>query len=694
MTAALLNNRGELLRREGKLAEAEACFDEALRLDPSHAPALNNRALVRLGQERFADAEADLRAAIRLRPDYAKAHRNLALALLHLQRPDDAEVSVRTALRLQPDYAEAYTALAGVRLEQQRFEEAATNARDALRRRQPYPHALILLGKALLGLGQLVEAERCFREALRLGSATADLHLRIGMIQLQSRRPAEAGQSFEAALRLAPDHPEATVQLHLSRAEACDWRDYHDLRERANRVVANSLATNKPCPLPATSLARLPLRPAEQLAIARQHAERIHSWARRQSPLPAFARQSGQRLRVGYLSADFRDHATGHLIAGLFEKHDRAALEVFAYSLGPDDGSVYRRRIAAGVEHFVDFFGAASRPIATRAIAERIRADGIDILVDLMGYAGNGRPEVLALRPATVQINWLGFPATMGADFIDYLIADKIIVPPAEATHYHETLVYLPGCYQINDDRQPIAENLPGRGECGLPGEGFIFCCFNGSWKIDPEVFALWLRLLAATPGSVLWLLADVPEAGDSLRRAAGKRGVDPGRLLFAPLKAKPDHLARLRLADLFLDTPLCNAHTTASDALWAGVPVLTCKGTTLATRVAASLLTAVGLPELIAADMKDYERIALELARSESPDALFHLKERLAGNRERKPLFDTLRFVRKLESAYQLLWQAVERGDSQTIIEVSENVDGKPAHTNQDRGHHVETQR
>ncbi|MBM4071652.1 MAG: tetratricopeptide repeat protein [Planctomycetes bacterium] len=671
MNAATLNNRGEMLRRDGKLADAEACFDEALRLDPNYAPAFNNRALLRLAQERFSDAETDLRAALRLRPDYAKAHRNLGLALLHLQRPDDAEACLQVALRLQPDYAEAFAALGAVRLEQQRPQEAVVCAQEALRRRQPYPHALLLLARALVASGHLSQAEHHFQEALRLGPVTADLHVRLGLVQMQLRRPTLAGQSFAAALQLAPEQPEALVQLYLSRAEACDWSDYQGLRQRALQAVTRSLVDDLPCPLPVTSLARLPLSPAEQLAIARRHAQRIQAWAVRQPPLPGVAEDRNARPRIGYLSADFRDHATGHLIAGLFEKHDRSRWEVFAYSLGPEDGSVHRRRIVAGVEHFVDLFKAANR-----AIAERIRADGINILVDLMGFAGNGRPEVLALRPAPVQVNWLGFPATMGADFIDYLVADKIIVPPSETEHYQETLVYLPHCYQINDDRQPIAEPIPNRQECGLPADGFVFCCFNGTWKIDPDVFALWMRLLTALPGSVLWLLDDVPETRDNLRREADCRGIDPARLAFAPLMPKADHLARLRHADLFLDTPLCNAHTTASDALWTGVPVLTCAGSTLATRVAASLLMAVGLPELIANDLESYERIALELARSS--DALASLKQRLSRNRETQPLFDTSRFVRGLENAYQRIWLAVQRGERNVNIEVTEAIDGE----------------
>jgi predicted O-linked N-acetylglucosamine transferase (SPINDLY family) len=362
------------------------------------------------------------------------------------------------------------------------------------------------------------------------------------------------------------------------------------------------------------------------------------------------------RIRVAYLSADFHSHATAYLAAGLFEAHDRSRFETVAISFGPDDSSEMRGRLKGAFDRFIDV-----RDKSDHAAATLLNEMEIDIAVDLKGFTQDARPGILAYRPAPVQVNYLGHPGTMGARYIDYLIADRRIVPEGHERHYREKIVCLPDSYQANDRKRRIAERTPTRAEEGLPDTGVVFCSFNGSFKITPEVFDIWMRLLKSAEGSVLWLLDDNPTAVRNLKREAEARGVPAQHLVFAPRRPLDVHLARHRLADLFLDTLPCNAHTTASDALWAGLPVLACTGNTFAGRVAASLLFAVGLPELITDSLSSYEAMAMKLALD--PTELAQLKAKLAAQRNTAALFDTERFTRDLESAYVTMWERSQRG-------------------------------
>jgi predicted O-linked N-acetylglucosamine transferase (SPINDLY family) len=364
------------------------------------------------------------------------------------------------------------------------------------------------------------------------------------------------------------------------------------------------------------------------------------------------------RIKVAYLSADFRRHATAYLIAELVERHERERFEVIGISFGPDDGSDMRARLEGAFDRFVDVTGSSDE-----AVAEQITRWRVDISVDLMGHTQYSRPGILAFRPAPIQTSYLGFPGTTGADFIDYVIADPIVLPFDRQPCFAEQIVHLPDCYQVNDTTRRIAPRTPTRQECGLPAEGFVFCCFNTSWKITPAVFDVWMQLLGVIPGSVLWLLRDNAEAEANLRNEAAARGVDPARLVFADRLAPEEHLARHRLADLFLDTLPYNAHTTASDALWAGLPLLTCRGETFAARVAASLLNAVGLPGLVTTSLEDYEALALKLGTDHALRR--RLRASLEANRASCPLFDAGLFRRHLEAVYETMWGRWQRGES-----------------------------
>ena len=361
------------------------------------------------------------------------------------------------------------------------------------------------------------------------------------------------------------------------------------------------------------------------------------------------------RLRIGYLSSDFHDHATAYLIAELIERHDRDRFEIYGYSYGADPGGAMRARLVSAFDRFTDIDALPHRDAAAR-----IRADDIDILVDLKGHTHRARPKILAFRPAPVQVNYLGFPGTMGAPFIDYIVADEFIVPRDRQMLFAEKLAYLPDCYQPNDTRREIAA-APGRAACGLPAQGFVFCAFNNSFKITPAFFAIWMRLLQQVPGSVLWLLESNALVRRNLGAAAVAAGVDPGRLVFAPMQPHGQHLARHRHADLFLDTLPCNAHTTASDALWAGLPVLTCVGETFAGRVAGSIVRAAGLAELATNSPRDYEAQALALARD--PARLAGIRSRLGAGREKLPLFDMAKRTRDLEALYARMAEICRSG-------------------------------
>jgi predicted O-linked N-acetylglucosamine transferase (SPINDLY family) len=418
----------------------------------------------------------------------------------------------------------------------------------------------------------------------------------------------------------------------------------------------------------------LPLPNELRLAIARREAERLVEAVAGLNvaiaPVSSPRSKEKARLKIGYVSADFREHPTAHLMRGLFRYHDRDRFEIHGYALRGDDGSAYYQQIRDDCDRFVDL-----SEVDNAAAARQIQADGVDILVDLMTYTNFARPEIFALRPAPMQVSWLGFPGSSGSDYLDYLLVDPVVLPPEQAAFCVEQPAFLPECYQVNDRWQEIAETGVRRADQGLPETGFVFCCFNQIQKLEPVMFEVWMRILRRVAGSVLWLYSESEEARGRLRATANARGIAGERLIFADRLPKTRHLERHRLADLFLDTRLYNAHTTASDALWAGVPVLTCPGETFPARVAASLLQAVGLPELITDTLEEYEERAVRLAMQ--PGELAELYAKLADNRLRTPLFDTERFARHLERAYEMMWERHARGLPPAPLRVPSLSDG-----------------
>jgi protein O-GlcNAc transferase len=686
----LLLELGNVLADLGRGEEAIATLELAIRAAPGHAPAHYNLGNMLRQADRFEEAAAAYEWAIGLAPGYAAAHYNLGIALQHLRQPVRAIAAYRRAAELRPDHAGTFFNLGGELRTQGRFAEAADAFRQAVSLTPGHAEAHHGLGDSLRGLKRLDEAEAAYRSALALrpdhGPAQVGLagvlrakaqfaeaerlfrarleqapedgeaQERLAEMLCACNRLTDAQAVYEAMLGRQPDHPAALAGALQLKSMVCDWRERDSEFARLMAVTERQIAAGERTALSAFDAFARPLTPATLLAIARSWAAETETLAARDKADLAFDVRRGRsdRLRIAYVSSDFCNHAAGHLVQGLFRAHDRDAFEIFAVSHGRDDGSIYRRRIAAEAEHFIDVAALTDRDAA--ALLHRA---AIDILVDLNGYTRDHRLGIAALRPAPIVATWLGFPGSTGASFIDYAIVDRIVAPPDEAHLFSERLVHLPHCYQINDRDHPIDDGPLARRDFGLPDDGVVFCCFNASAKIEPSIFDVWMRILRGVPASVLWLLQPPAAGVDNLRREAASRGVDPARLAFAVKQAKAQHLARHRLADLFLDTRHYGAHTTCADALLAGLPVLTCPGDTFAARVAASLLTAAGLPELIVADFGEYERCAIRLACE--PAELRALRDRLRAGRSTCPAFDAPRFVRDLEQAYRRMWDDFE---------------------------------
>ncbi len=652
-------NLGKALFDLGRLDEATRHFQRANVLDPDCATALFNLASVHRRHGRTEAAIACLRRAVSVAPDDAGAHQSLG-DLLHAEgRLDEAVEAYRGALPSAPDPADLEARIAGIRFGQGRLTEALVAYQRTLAVRPDAVDLIVNLGNVLLAMGAADKAVVCCLKAVSLAPDSVAAHLHLGRALLARRDFGAAATALARANALAPET--GLSELTHARRQICDWSGFADEEELLSGAVARGNPEISPFVMLSSTSS-----PATLLQCARQW--RKLSLAARPVPRPG-----GGRIRLGYLSSDFHTHPVAHLAVELLERHDRVRFEVFGYSYGPDDGSQIRQRIARAVDHFRDI-----RTLSHEQAARLIGDDGIDILVDLKGYTGITRCEILALRPAPVQVNFLGFPGTLGNGLADYVIADPVVVPMADQPFFSERIVHLPHCYQPNDSRRPIDERTPTRQEAGLPEQGFVFCCFNSGYKIIPPLFDVWMRLLAAVPGSVLWLFEGNPEMTGNLRREASARGVAPERLVFAPKVPMPQHLARQRLADLFLDTLPYNAHTTGSDALWAGLPMITCLGESFPGRVGASLLRAAGLDELVTRSLAEYEALALALARS--PERLAGLRRRLEDGRGNAPLWDTAGYARHIEAAYVRMAEACRAGEAPVAFAVTPDGGAAPA--------------
>jgi protein O-GlcNAc transferase len=717
---ATLYNYGLVLKALHRPAEALQRFTDALTLNPGAAETWNNRGTTFHALKRYCEAIDDFDKAIALQPQYAEAFCNKGKTLAMLGRADDALSAFEQAAALKPNLAEAWFASANLLYQLKQYDKAlaAYDKTLAVEPNNAAAHcnrAAVLLGlkrqpeslasckraialapdltlahinhaAALLSLNRYAEALASCDRTIMLNPGLAAVHSNRGSALLGLNRHAEALASCDRAVGLDPEYAAAHKNRGVALLLLSDYPGAFDACDKAlaidpdleylegNRLYAKQLSCNwdgldadsahliaavrngRPAADPFYLLAT-PSSPADQLQCAELYVRNRPSFA----PLWHGEVYSHDRIHIAYLSADFHEHATAYLMAGLFEHHDKSRFEVTAVSFGPDDNSGVRQRIGQACEHFLDV-----RDNSDQEVAELIRSREIDIAVDLKGFTANSRFDILSRRAAPIQVNYLGYPGTMGAPYIDYVLADSTVIPEDQEAFYTEKVVWLPDSYQANDDKRHISEPTPSRLDCCLPEEGFVYCCFNNPFKLNPAMFDIWMRLLKNTEGSVLWLFEGTSSSSadvcrENLYREAERRNVPRNRLVFAGKTNLADHLARHRLADLFLDTLPYNAHTTASDALWAGLPVVTCLGSTFAGRVSASLLNAAGLSELIATTLEDYEALTFRLARD--PSLLAAAKGKLARNREFCALFDTPRFTRHIESAYRGMWQAFQDG-------------------------------
>jgi protein O-GlcNAc transferase len=628
--------------------EALADYDRALVLKPDFATAWLAVGNVFLEHKRHDEAFAAYDKAEALNPGFAEAWLCRGNVFLALEQHDDALASYDRALQLKADLAEAWTGRGTVLLELERLDDAFADFNRALELKPDLAEAWLGRGSVLSRRGQFQDALAAYDRTLALKPDLAKAWLSYASVLLELKQYDHSFLAYDKALALDPDVEYAAGYRLLTKLHMCDWTNLAaDIAK-----VLSSVREGKRVSVP-FALLSLTSSPADQLQCAKRLVRGLPVFA----PVWSGEAYSHDRIRVAYLSADFRNHAVAHLTAGLFEHHDKSRFEVTGISIGPAEDSAIRQRLESAFERFMDFENKSDEEIA-----KFIRNQEIDIAVDLMGHTRDGRLGIFARRPAPIQVHYIGYAGTIGTNYIDYILADSTVIPEDHQVFYAERVVWLPDSYLASDYRRAISPRTPTRRECELPENGFVFCSFNNPYKFGPKMFQLWMRLLRATPSSVLWLSQADPIALANLRREAERCSVSANRLIFASKIAEiSDHLARQRQADLFLDTLPYNAHTTASDALWAGLPVLTCLGETFAGRVAASLLKAVGLPELIATSLEEYETLALQLACD--PSLLALIKAKLARNRDTCPLFDTERFTRHVETAYVTMWQAYREG-------------------------------
>lgn len=650
----LYYNRANVLKALGRLDDAAGSYGEAARLKPDYAEAIYNEANTLLALGRLQPAIDGYERLLRQFPTVPPAWVNRGNALHRLGRDEEAVASYRQALLADPKSIEALNNLGNVLALLQHFDEAVTALRQAQSLAPASLGTLLNLAAALRGAGRPEDSAAACRSALALDPDSADAEYNLGLALFDLRRIEDALTCFARVAARAPQHQEA-LSLALGLADlSCDWARLPALEAAVEmRRQAGDLAIG------AFYALNRPLEPDALLLTARNDlARRGLSGRAAGFQHAAPGDKLPETLRLAYVSGDFRRHPMARLIAEMLQHHDRSAVEVTAISYGQDDGSEERRAITRSVDRFVDVRGKSDAEAA-----RQIHGLGIDIAVDLAGHTRDNRMGILASRPAPVQVAYLGFAGSSGADFIDYILADRFVLPMDQQRWYSERIVHLPGCYFVNHNRYAPPEIIPTRQQCGLPETGFVFCSLNHTYKIKPEIFAIWLRLLDQVPGSVLWLLRDNEAAERHLKRAAVAGGIDPARIIFAPRALPAEHLARQARADLFLDTAPVNAHTTAAEALWTGLPLITCPGRTLIGRTAGSMLTALGLPELIAADLRGYEALALDLARD--PARLAALRRFILAARSSAPMFDAARHARHFEAAYRIMAERRHQGQA-----------------------------
>jgi protein O-GlcNAc transferase len=656
--ADILADKGKVLADVGQHEEALHCFQQSVSINPEHWMALQNQGASLLALQRPAEALSVFDRLLVVKRDYPPAFNNRGLALRDLDRYEEAAASFKQALALNPRDVEVWTNLGDGLLKIGNYDEAAAAYDKALAIKPDLAQAWLGHANVFCERRRYEEAVAAYDKTIALKPDLAEAWFGRGNVLCDHKRYVEALADYEKVLSLKPNFIGAEGSRLQVKMYICDWAN----RDSECARVISSIRGGKAGIAPFTFLG-ISLSVEDQFQCAKSWAADKFPSVR--NPVWRGERYSHEKIRIAYMSADFYEHPVSFLMAEMFELHDRARFDVTAISLGASDGSPLRQRLEESFDRFVD-----AQSFNENQISDLVRSLEVDILIDLMGFTGISRAGVFARRVAPIQVNYLGYAGTMGAEYFDYILADRTVIPEKDRPFYSEKIACLPNTFMVNDSKRKISEHVPSRAECGLPEDGFVFCSFNQNYKLAPDVFDVWMRLLRQVEGSVLWLSKANEAAVSNLKREAQNRGVNPDRLVFASrVRLNEDHLARHKLADLFLDTLPFNAHSTASDSLWAGLPVLTQIGETFAGRVAASLLNAVGVPELITRTRDEYENVALELATH--PAKLALIKDKLSQNRLTTPLFDTELFMRHIQSAYEAMYERYKAGLSPDHIYV-----------------------
>jgi predicted O-linked N-acetylglucosamine transferase (SPINDLY family) len=627
---------GVIAAQEGRHGEAVQYISKAIALNRSNPNYFLNRGNAYNELDDHRNAIQDYDQAISLKPSYVNAHANKALALKKSGQIAQAIEVFNTTLALDNNYAEAHYNLGILHFEMRALVLAINCFQRAALLEPQNADIFFNLAIALRQNGHTREATSAFDHTLMLQPHRTEAYFGRGMAQHELKQFPLAIADFEKVIQLAPDFPYAYGRLLHAKMSICDWRDFKQTQASIATAVQQGRRIAEPFAWQATGHTADSLLNCNKIYAQ----DKFTSTAR----LSSYPRATNNRkIRLGYVSGEFGDQATSHLLISLLENHDRTKFEVYCFDNGDDDHSLMRRRLLSAIDALIPI-----RNMNDADAAQIINEKEIDILFNLNVYFGNQRNGIFAQKPSPIQVNYLGFPGSAGADYMDYIVADKTVIPTDEKRYYQEKVIYLPNSYQPSDISRQQHTDCGGRSDHGLPEESFVFCCFNNNYKITPDIFDIWTEILKSSPNGVLWLLSDSEHAKQNLRKEARIRGLDPDRLIFADRVDNARHLARHRHADLFLDTLPCNAHTTASDALWTGLPVLTCYGTTFPGRVAASLLKALNLPELVTHSLQEYRLKAIELANDRV--SLLHLRDRLMEQRKTAPLFDAKLYARHFE--------------------------------------------
>ena len=642
--------------QKGNLEEALISFKKVSELAPDYAECHYNLGYIQLKLNRLNEAEVSYKKAIELKPNYVQAYNSLGNTLFSLKRFNDAEKNLKKAIELKPDYAEANQNLGVLLYKLHNLVEAEKCYKKAIELKPDYTIAYSNLGVVYFDLYRFKDAEVNYKKALELNPNFAEAYRNLGNLLYALGRIDEALINYNHAYTIDPDMDFLLGDALHSKMHLCKWDDLSKNLNELTKKINNEEKVATPFSL--LSLIGEP-------SIHRKVSEITSNMFPKSDILAKILPyHNHKKIKIGYFSPDFKNHPVAYLTAELYEIHDKQKFEIHAFSFGleTDETNI---RIRNGVDHFHDVHAMSDRDIVKLA-----RSLEIDIAIDLAGSTGMARTNIFAMSVAPIQVSYLGYNGTMGSSYMNYVIADRIVIPDNQKQYYSEKIVYLPNSYMPNDSKVEVSEKKFTRTDLGLPVDGFIFCCFNNLYKISPSTFASWMRILSKVDGSVLWLSSGSNVAIDNLRKEAKKNGIDENRLIFAYyLPLKEDHLSRIKLADLFLDTLPFNAHATASDALRMGLPVLTCKGKAFAGRVAASLLSAVELPEMITTTQEEYEFLAIEFATN--PKKLETIKDKLKNNLTTSPLFNTSLYAQHLEAAYLIMYERYQNKINTDDIEI-----------------------